>query len=1274
MIRGTIIFVTITVFLIFYILKRNNVIEGFYNSEKYLDKIKSLVAREKRKRKIASDYDVLWFDCYFHKNCLPGWRYDEKRKLCIGKNLKGNETINCAYKKHNNKLYSVSDNCTSEPYYFTSAENDKYKKDRRMVPSGCEPGTINIKPERPEVCKDRKTFNKNRRLCRARGRWPVTHWCNKRDRGLDCKNLKTIGIKHTRSSFRDTFLKSCSVGKYPQSKSTMLLNNYDTRMSILESKLKDQKSINTSMESNKNLIESNITEKDRNITNIKNIHTKMLQRNYSNISLDTIVNTGDKEIKKVLKYIDNIMPRLDLIDEYKQKVISMKPTEKYRETIKNDKSYLDSQTKPLGNSCKETSKAITNYYNTEKYNRDVITNDVYESSLSIIKINIELANEVEKYLTNTNSRDYITKRVNKLKNMIIEEVNDSVENKIKNILKSVGLSAQKILNDINIDINKYETQEKTILSDYKNVIGLIENVKGIKDKMIINDNVNTLMNNLNNIINENSTIINLYKTIQENFKNNSKNIPKIELLYNDSFKEEKKKINNIKNVVDNINKYDSNLNTEFLRLLINIDKQFNNKYTEPIKNLLDDIKKREKDLSKKIKNIEINKTNENRRLVENRIRQVFRDRLDNIENKIVTSKNREIMNMLKLKRKINSINADIVMVENNLKKIEKDTKSLNEISNSTNTTEGEKYLKNVSKLHTDTTNKYQSLSENIELINNDFSSLRNDIKLDVHKEEFDEKEQLVSKYKSIINLMGIFERYTKEFADVKVDLNDRFSVYVGMIKSLPVKVISIDSQIDKMNTNLEKSTEYNTQINENYKQKIEEDVRKAKEIEIEKKKLAEKAEKEAKLAREAKKIAEAKANLAKVEAKSASKNEKRDKDIENIKANNNLLDKNNKDKIAVKKAVTAKKEANLATKQRENIEKVINKTEKTNNINKQITKNMVENSKKNINKAKLANKENINKTLNNITYDNNIMNNQINNKQIVDNKQMVINKNLENALLEQAAEKLKPSDIKTNSKEVLKSVLRNPESGRQTIIVGDNTQISNGEIVDRKTRETTGHIKGIGGRLNDILVRLDNIEQAHNKNGNHHVVNSRENYSQKVNKKETTKNIAEHNRIVEKQNNSKSNEIANTDNKYYHNANTDRFNITPKTDSANFSYKPNVEFNHMEPSKKIMSAYGWSYMPPQFWSVPQKRPPACIPSKKNTETVVPIYDKSTPVDALDWTQVGSILPKYEYEEVHNPNYYHPGWIAQDTVNYPIKGGKKSTKYYNMNKAKPTNKN
>ncbi len=127
-------------------------------------------------------------------------------------------------------------------------------------------------------------------------------------------------------------------------------------------------------------------------------------------------------------------------------------------------------------------------------------------------------------------------------------------------------------------------------------------------------------------------------------------------------------------------------------------------------------------------------------------------------------------------------------------------------------------------------------------------------------------------------------------------------------------------------------------------------------------------------------------------------------------------------------------------------------------------------------------------------------------------------------------------------------------------------------------------------------------------------------------------------------------------------------------DPTAFSYKPEIKFDHKQPSIKIASAYGWSFMPPQFWSVPQKRPPACIPTEKTAATVMPIYDKSTPVDSLEWTKVGSILPKHEYTEVHNPNYYYPGWIAQDSANDPLDNGKKISKtgkYYNMNRAVST---
>ena len=64
------------------------------------------------------------------------------------------------------------------------------------------------------------------------------------------------------------------------------------------------------------------------------------------------------------------------------------------------------------------------------------------------------------------------------------------------------------------------------------------------------------------------------------------------------------------------------------------------------------------------------------------------------------------------------------------------------------------------------------------------------------------------------------------------------------------------------------------------------------------------------------------------------------------------------------------------------------------------------------------------------------------------------------------------------------------------------------------------------------------------------------------------------------------------------------------------------------------STYGWNYIPPQYWRVPQQRPPVCTPSSNcPPNKVMPILDKGAPVDALEWTQVGSILPKFQYNEV-----------------------------------------
>ena len=63
------------------------------------------------------------------------------------------------------------------------------------------------------------------------------------------------------------------------------------------------------------------------------------------------------------------------------------------------------------------------------------------------------------------------------------------------------------------------------------------------------------------------------------------------------------------------------------------------------------------------------------------------------------------------------------------------------------------------------------------------------------------------------------------------------------------------------------------------------------------------------------------------------------------------------------------------------------------------------------------------------------------------------------------------------------------------------------------------------------------------------------------------------------------------------------------------------------------SAYGYSYINPANWSVPQKRPPPCIGKCKKNEPA-PLISKGTPLNALEYTKVGSLLPKFSYTEIY----------------------------------------
>jgi hypothetical protein len=75
---------------------------------------------------------------------------------------------------------------------------------------------------------------------------------------------------------------------------------------------------------------------------------------------------------------------------------------------------------------------------------------------------------------------------------------------------------------------------------------------------------------------------------------------------------------------------------------------------------------------------------------------------------------------------------------------------------------------------------------------------------------------------------------------------------------------------------------------------------------------------------------------------------------------------------------------------------------------------------------------------------------------------------------------------------------------------------------------------------------------------------------------------------------------------------------------------------------------GYSYLDPRMWTVPQKRPPVC--HYNNELSAVPLYDTGTHINVLELTpygdiatsenavketNVGSIMPKFQYREFNN---------------------------------------
>ena len=76
----------------------------------------------------------------------------------------------------------------------------------------------------------------------------------------------------------------------------------------------------------------------------------------------------------------------------------------------------------------------------------------------------------------------------------------------------------------------------------------------------------------------------------------------------------------------------------------------------------------------------------------------------------------------------------------------------------------------------------------------------------------------------------------------------------------------------------------------------------------------------------------------------------------------------------------------------------------------------------------------------------------------------------------------------------------------------------------------------------------------------------------------------------------------------------------------------------LKPKPEIDSPYGFVFFPNKYWKLWHKKPPVCTPTSKCK--VLPTYTEGTPVDVLDYTQVGSIMPKFDYHEEFDNNCSH----------------------------------
>ena len=106
-----------------------------------------------------------------------------------------------------------------------------------------------------------------------------------------------------------------------------------------------------------------------------------------------------------------------------------------------------------------------------------------------------------------------------------------------------------------------------------------------------------------------------------------------------------------------------------------------------------------------------------------------------------------------------------------------------------------------------------------------------------------------------------------------------------------------------------------------------------------------------------------------------------------------------------------------------------------------------------------------------------------------------------------------------------------------------------------------------------------------------------------------------------------------------------------------------METGGPKPLKQLdpnFSYYGWTYMPPQTWSVPQRKPPICL---GETEKVLEYPTIGYPIESLNWEP--ELTEKYKLEQMGKGVY-----IQEGQPEYP----KYTSEYYNMHKSDNVIKN